>query len=48
MVLVLLIFFSDVLYMKNICHVCSVEKLLCVAQVLLFADFCYFAREKYV
>jgi hypothetical protein len=42
MVLVLLIFFSDVLWMKNIYHACSVENLGGVVQVLVMADFCYF------
>jgi hypothetical protein len=39
MVLVLLIFFSDVLYMKNIYHAGSVEKFWCVVQAPLLADF---------
>jgi hypothetical protein len=34
-----LIFFCDVLCMKNICHACSIEKLGCVVQVLLFDGF---------
>jgi hypothetical protein len=27
---------------KNICHACSVEKILCVVQVLIIVNNCYF------
>jgi hypothetical protein len=46
MVPVLLIFFSDVLYMKNIYHACFVENFWCVAQVPLLADFLLFLLER--
>jgi hypothetical protein len=42
MVLVLLVFFSDVISRKNICDSCSVEKYWGVVQVPLIGDFCYF------
>jgi hypothetical protein len=37
-----LVFFCDVLCMKNICHACSIEKLGCVVQVFFIVDICYF------
>jgi hypothetical protein len=41
----LLFFLCDAIFMKNICHTCSVEKIWCVDQVPLLADFFIFARE---
>jgi hypothetical protein len=42
MVSVSLVFFSDVLSGKNMCHTCSVERYSGVVQVPLIGDFCYF------
>jgi hypothetical protein len=41
MVLILLIFLCNVLSRENMCHACSVEKLLCVVQVLIIVNNCY-------
>jgi hypothetical protein len=42
MVPLAIIFFCDELSRKNMCHTCSVEKLLCVVQVLIIVNNFYF------
>jgi hypothetical protein len=45
-VLVSLVFLSDVLSKKNVCEACPVKNYWSVVQMPLIDDFCYFSREQ--